>query len=111
MADDPKDPGTPPKDDKGGQGDGQGGGIEGAVRKVLTELGIGKGTPAKQDPHDIGAQVEAAVAKVHKGQQAEAVMAEIQARLTAVEQKKVPEKKPKEYRRITTRIWGADDDD
>jgi hypothetical protein len=107
-------------DDKGkgpdgqGQGDGQGGGesgIEATVRRVLAELlPKGGGRPAAAE-HDVTAQVEAAVTKVHQGKEAERVMAEIQQRLKAVEDRPVVEKKPKEYRRITTRIWGADDDD
>lgn len=107
MADDkdPKDPGTDPKD-----GDPKdAGGIEATVRRVLAELLPKRGGGAAE--HDVTAQVEAAVAKVHKGQKAESVIADLQARLDAVEKKPAPEKKPKEYRRITTRIWGADDDD
>jgi hypothetical protein len=106
VADDPKDPGKDPKD---GQGDG--GGIEATVRRIVAELlpkGRGGGAAAE---HDVTSQVEAAVAKVHKGQEAAKVIADLEARLKAVESKPAPEKKPKEYRPITTRIWGADDDD
>lgn len=108
MADDDK--------GKGGQGPegGQGGGesaIEATVRRVLAELlPKGGGRPAAAE-HDVTAQVEAAVTKVHQGKEAERVMTEIQNRLKAVEDRPVIERKPKEYRRITTRIWGADDDD
>lgn len=108
MADDDK----TPKGDGQGADDGQGGGIEATVRRIVAELlpkgGGGRGAAAE---HDVTAQVEAAVAKVHQGKEAERVMAEIQARLKAVEDRPVAERKPKEYRRITTRIWGADDDD
>lgn len=87
------------------------GGIEATVRRVLAELLPKRGGGGGGAEHDVTAQVEAAVAKVHKGQKAESVIADLQARLDAVEKKPAPEKKPKEYRRITTRIWGADDDD
>lgn len=108
MADDPKDPSKDAKDDKGGDG----GGIEATVRRIVAEL-LPKGGGARGGTaeHDVTAQVEAAVAKVHKGQEAASVIADLQARLTAVENKPAPEKKPKEYRSITTRIWGADDDE
>lgn len=98
----------PASDAKDGQGEG---GIEATVRRILAELlpkGGGRGQAAE---HDVTAQVEAAVAKVHQGKEAERVMAEIQDRLKKIEERPVMEKKPKEYRRITTRIWGTDDDD
>lgn len=119
MADDPKGGKGPEGQGQGqgqggGQGQGQGGGdgIEATVRRILAELlPKGGGRPAAGAEHDVTAQVEAAVTKVHQGQEATRVMQEIQARLKAVEERPVVEKKPKEYRRITTRIWGADDDD
>lgn len=116
MADDDKTPKGQADDDKTPKGDGVGeggGGVEATVRRIVAELlpkGGGKGAAGAAE-HDVTAQVEAAVAKVHKGQEAQRVMDEIQARLKAVEERKIPERKPKEYRRITTRIWGADDDD
>lgn len=91
----------------GGEGQGQGG-IEAMVRRVVAEL-LPKGRGGAAE-HDVTAQVEAAVAKVHEGQQAQAVIADLQARIKAVEEKKVPEKQPKEYRAITRRMWGDDDD-
>lgn len=98
-----------------GQGDGKGsaggegsGGIEAMVRRVVAEL-LPKGRSGAAE-HDVTAQVEAAVAKVHQGQQAQQVIADLQARIKAVEEKKVPEKQPKEYRAITRRMWGDDDD-
>jgi len=83
------------------------------VKRVVTEMfekfkPSGGGAAAE---NDVTAQVEAAVQKVHKGQQAAQVIADIDARLKAVESKPAPEKKPKEYRGITTRMWGGDDDD
>ncbi|AGS73948.1 hypothetical protein [Streptomyces collinus] len=109
MADDPK-------DDKGGQGQGQGqggqgDGIEATVRRILAELLPKAGGRGQAAEHDVTAQVEAAVAKVHEGKEAARVMEEIQARLKAVEDRPVVEKKPKEYRKITLRMWGDDDDD
>lgn len=92
----------------GDGGQGQGGGIEATVRRILAEM-LPKGRGAASE-HDVTAQVEAAVAKVHQGQQAQQVIADLQARLKAVEEKKVPEAKPKEYRKITMRMWGSDDD-
>lgn len=91
-----------------GEGQGQGGGIEAMVRRVVAEL-LPKGRSGAAE-HDVTAQVEAAVARVHEGQQAQQVIADLQARLKAVEDKKIPEKTPKEYRAITRRIWGDDDD-
>jgi hypothetical protein len=113
VADDDKakDPGKDAKDDdKGGQGDG-GGGLEATVRRVVAELlprGRGGGAAAE---HDVTAQVEAAVTRVHNGQQAAQVIKDLETRLKAVEEKKIPEKKPREYRSITKRIWGHDDDE
>jgi ABC-type hemin transport system substrate-binding protein len=78
------------------------------VRRVVSEL-LPKVRGGASE-HDVTAQVEAAVAKVHRGQQAEQVMADIQARLKAVEEKPATEKKPKEYRKLTTWLWGGDDD-
>lgn len=99
-----------------GQGDGKGsaggegqGGIEAMVRRVVAEL-LPKRSSAGAAEHDIEAQVQAAVTKVHEGQQAQQVIADLQARLKAVEEKKLPEKAPKEYRKITMRMWGDDDD-
>jgi hypothetical protein len=92
-----------------GQGDGQGG-IEAMVRRVVAEL-LPKGRSGGAAEHDVTAQVEAAVTKVHQGQQAAQVIADLERRLKEVEEKKVPERKPKEYRSITKRIWGPDDDE
>jgi hypothetical protein len=80
------------------------------VRRIFAELlPKMKGTGAAE--HDVTAQVEAAVTKVHNGQKAEQVIEDLKKRLAEVEKRPVIEKKPKEYRPITKRIWGADDDE
>lgn len=108
-------------DDKGGQGGGQGpaeGGqgdglearIEAVVRKLLGGS-RGGGRAAAGAEHDVTAQVEAAVARVHQGQKAESVMADLEKRLKAVEERKVPEAKPREFRPISRLMgWVSDDD-
>jgi hypothetical protein len=83
------------------------------IRRVVAEM-FEKFKPSgggAASEHDVSAQVEAAVQKVHRGQQAAQVMADLETRLKAIEAKPAPERKPKEYRPITTRIWGVDDDD
>jgi hypothetical protein len=81
------------------------------VRRIFAELlPKMKGTGATAE-HDVTAQVEAAVTKVHNGQKAEQVIEDLKKRLAEVESRPVVEKKPKEYRSITKRIWGADDDE
>lgn len=111
---DPKDPATPPKDPATPpKNDGQGVTVE-QVRTMITDVvksitGQGGGTPKPEG--DITAQVEAAVTKVHQGQAAAQVMADLQSRLAEVEKRPVVEKKPKEYRAVTRRWWGDDDDE
>jgi len=102
----PAPPATPPAPAAGS-------GVEDTIRRVVTEM-LEKFKPSgggAASEHDVSAQVEAAVQKVHRGQRAEQVMADLETRLKAIESKPAPEKKPKEYRKITTRLWGDDDDD
>lgn len=63
---------------------------------------------------DVTAQVEAAVAKVRAGDQAAAEQKSLSDRIAALESSKAtpePEKQPKTYRRITSLLWGNDDDE
>lgn len=104
-------PATPPTPPATPPPAGAGEGVEATVRRIFAELlpkMKGGGAAAE---HDVTAQVEAAVTKVHNGQKAEQVIADLQKRLTDVEKRPVIEKKPKEYRSITRRIWGPDDDE
>ena len=105
----PPTPPAPPKDDKGGGGETGDAMVRRVVTEMFSKLKPGGGAPAAE--HDITAQVEAAVTKVHQGQQAQQVITDLQARIAELEKRPVIEKKPREYRGITKRIWGADDDD
>lgn len=64
---------------------------------------------------DVTAQVEAAVAKVRAGDAAKAEQQSLSDRIAALEAGKAgppeAEKQPKKYRRITSLLWGGDDDD
>lgn len=94
---------------EGGPGDGLEARIEAVVRKLLGSSKGGRAAAGAE--HDVTAQVEAAVARVHKGQKAEQVMADLEARLKAVEDRKVPESKPREFRPISRLMgWVSDDD-
>lgn|GEM_PF-6027798 len=117
QGDEKKPPETTKKDDdKGGQGDGgpslaqQ---IKEAAAEAVREL-VGKGG-AKPDPAaDVAAQVQEAVRIVREGDEAARRRAEAEAAQAAKEKKNEkpePEKAPRLYRRITTLVWGQDDDD
>lgn len=95
--------------------EGGGGGVTLAQVQELITKALGGGKPKADggggEPSDLTAQVEAAVQKVHKGQEAAKVRAELEARVKALEEKKVPERKPVEHRRVTRRMgWVIDDE-
>lgn len=87
------------------------------VKALLADALKGKGPAAAKDPAagdspsgDVTTQVEAAVARVHAGQAADAERKAIADRLAALETRE-PEKKPREFRAITRKIWGTEDDE
>jgi hypothetical protein len=98
-------------DDKGGDGAPD---LKATIREVLAEMlpksGAAKGGAAGAG--DVSAQVAAAVEKVRAGDAQRARDEQTEQRIAALEAKKqTPEKTPKQYRRITTALWGSDDDD
>lgn len=97
------------KDADAGREDAGGGAVTlDQVRDIVREvLGSSGARPADGG---VAAQVEAAVRKVHKGAKDEEERERLTQRVAALESKKEPEKKPKQYRTITRRIWGDDDD-
>lgn len=70
----------------------------------------GKAAAGAGEGGDIAAQVEAAVRKVQAADKAKEVEAQREARLAELE-KRVPERKPREYRRVTKFMGWLDDDD
>lgn len=124
----------------GGTGDGNGGGgggnvDESAVRRIVSDVlgglftsgradvtdkddqdkggrGRGRGRGRDDDAGDIQSQVEAAVKKVRDKDTRDAAEKSREERLAAVEAKLAkPEKTPKQQRRSTRFMWGAEDED
>ncbi|MFC8719751.1 hypothetical protein [Kitasatospora sp. NPDC057198] len=88
------------------------------VKAIVAEVMAGaqpkSAAPKAAAAGDVTAQVEAAVAKVRAGDAAAAEQKSLSDRLAALEAGKAkpePEKQPKTYRKITSFLWGNDDDD